>query len=83
MKFQRGSKNLDYAMPHLDISDNVSDALQLIAADAQTSGGLLLSVPSDNLNAVMDTLEESGAPCAVVIGKTIPRQDKAIRLSAS
>tara|TARA_Y100000385_G_scaffold219221_1_gene228601 strand:+ start:1010 stop:1969 length:960 start_codon:yes stop_codon:yes gene_type:complete len=76
-------KNLDYAMPHLDISDNVSDALQLIAADAQTSGGLLLSVPSDNLNAVMDTLEESGAPCAVVIGKTIPRQDKAIRLSAS
>mgnify|MGYP001822372490 CR=1 FL=1 len=76
-------KNLEHAMPRLDIADNVSDALQLIAADAQTSGGLLLSVPEENLNAVMETLEETGAPCAVEIGRTVPQQDKAIHLSAS
>ena len=61
----------------------MTDAQKLIFADAQTSGGLLLSVPDENLTAVMETLEETSAPCAVVIGKTIPRQDFAVHVTAS
>lgn len=76
-------KNLAHVMPNLDIADNVSEAQQLLFADAQTSGGLLLSVPEENLNAVMEALEETHAPCAVEIGRTIPRADYAVRLSAS
>lgn len=76
-------KNLEHASPHLKISDTVTESQQLIFADAQTSGGLLLSVPEENLDAVMEVLHEADAPCAVQIGKTIPRQDDAIHLTAS
>ena len=77
------NKNLDHAHPHLCIGENVTEAQQLLFADAQTSGGLLLSVPEENFEEVMKVLEETGAPCATVIGKTIRRQDIAIRLTTS
>ena len=54
-----------------------------IFADAQTSGGLLLTVPDENLDAVMETLEETGAPCAVIIGKTTERRDKSVYVTTS
>ena len=76
-------KNLDHASPYMEISENVTESQQLIFADAQTSGGLLLSVPEENLNAVMELLDETGAPCAVEIGETIPPQDYAVKLTAS
>ncbi len=76
-------KNLEHAAPHTTFANNVTEAQKLIYADAQTSGGLLLSVPEQNLNAVMDTLEETSAPCAVIIGKTIPREDQAVRVITS
>lgn len=76
-------KNLAHTEPYTTFAENVTDARKLIFADAQTSGGLLLSVPGENLNAVMETLEETLAPCAVVIGKTIPRDHSAIYVTAS
>lgn len=76
-------KNLAHALPNLDISDGVSESQQLIFADAQTSGGLLLSVPEENLSAVMEVLEETNAPCAVKIGRTTAQQQHTIRLTAS
>ena len=76
-------KNLDHASPNLQIAEEVSESQQLIFADAQTSGGLLLSVPEENLDAVMEVLDETNAPCAVEIGRTIPQQDHAVHLSAS
>ena len=76
-------KNLDHATPHINFSDQLSDAQKLIFADAQTSGGLLLSVPKENINALMDTLEETSSPCAVIIGETFKREDHAVRLTTS
>lgn len=76
-------KNLDHASPDTDFAANVSDTQKLIYADAQTSGGLLLSVPEDNINAVMETLEETSAPCAAIIGRTTQRRDHAVYLSSS
>ncbi len=76
-------KNLAHSAPHTHFADNVTKAQELVFADAQTSGGLLLTVPEENLSAVMDTLEETSAPCAVIIGKTIPRKNKAIYVSSS
>jgi len=76
-------KNLEHAAPDTSFAPQITDAQKLIFADAQTSGGLLLSVPEQNLNAVMETLEETSAPCAVIIGKTIERGDHAVFVSAS
>lgn len=76
-------KNLDHVAPHTLFDENVTEAQKMIFADAQTSGGLLLTVPDANLNAVMETLEEAQAPCAVIIGKTVPRQDYSMRVTNS
>lgn len=76
-------KNLAHTEPYTDFADNVSASEKIIYADAQTSGGLLISVPDENLNAVMETLEETAAPCAVVIGKTIERRDKSVYVVTS
>ena len=42
---------------------------QLLLCDAQTSGGLLMSVPTDRADALVDALREEGAPCAAVVGR--------------
>lgn len=76
-------KNLEHTAPHTTFAENVTEAQKLIFADAQTSGGLLLSVPEENLTAVMETLEETSAPCSVIIGKTMQRGDAAVHVVSS
>lgn len=73
-------KNLSHAEKDSHFSDTVTESQKIIYADAQTSGGLLLSVPNQNLDSVMETLEETGAPCAVIIGKTTAKRDQAVYL---
>lgn len=51
--------------------DQVSDDYKILAADAQTSGGLLLSVPPRNLDAVLKLLKKHRAPCAAIIGRIV------------
>jgi len=73
-------KNLAHASSQTDFAESVTETQKIIYSDAQTSGGLLLSVPDENLSAVMDTLEETEAPCSAIIGKTIERKEKAVYL---
>lgn len=57
-----GSKrNLDFYRPRMD-SDGVDPVTLAILADAQTSGGLLLSVPADRAAALSDALRRRGVP---------------------
>ncbi len=76
-------KNLQHVASQTLFEENVTEAQKMIFADAQTSGGLLLTVPDKNLNAVMETLEETQASCSVIIGKTIPRQSHSMRVTSS
>ena len=48
-----------------------------LLTDAQTSGGLLLSVPQRNLQAALKCLKRYHAPCATVIGRIV-RSNKPI-----
>ena len=50
---------------HADLTDND----RMLLCDAQTSGGLLMSVPSAKADALIAALREEGAPCAVVVGR--------------
>ena len=50
-------------------SDALTDADRLLLCDAQTSGGLLMSVPADRADGLVAALQEAGAPCAAVVGK--------------
>ncbi len=76
-------KNLSHTETSTHFSDQVSDSEKIIYADAQTSGGLLISVPDEHLNAVLETLEETSAPCATVIGKTTERREKSVYVTTS
>lgn len=76
-------KNLEHSAPDTHFEDNVSEAEKLIYADAQTSGGLLLSVPDENIDAVMEALEETSAPCASIIGKITEKREHSVYLTSS
>ena len=47
----------------------LTDEDRLLLCDAQTSGGLLMSVPSARADALVAALREEGAPCAAVVGR--------------
>ena len=76
-------KNLSHTEPYTHFAESVSESEKNIYADAQTSGGLLISVPDENLTAVLEALEESSAPCAVIIGKTTERREKSVYVTTS
>jgi selenide,water dikinase len=76
-------RNLSYLEPNLDVDSNVTEIQKLLAADPQTSGGLLLSVHPNNLEALLESLEEEGALCAVVVGRFRTTDSVRVRLRRS
>ncbi len=64
-----GSKaNLENVRPHLKITENVSDAMLYLLADAQTAGGLLISCKNDEVENVLNILNKGDSICASIIG---------------
>lgn len=61
-------RNLEYVLPFTEFEAGIEDWWRLIAADAQTSGGLLLAVAKERAAQVVKALEEKGVPAAAVIG---------------
>ncbi len=55
--------------------DGVPQSARFLLADAQTSGGLLLSVHPRKLQATLSVLKDHGTPCGAVIGR-ITRSEK-------
>lgn len=53
------------------------DRLKLeFAFDAQTSGGLLISLPAERAEELVRQLQAGGVPDACVVGRVQPPQDK-------
>jgi selenide,water dikinase len=71
---------LDHLGDELFVGD-VDPVLLNVLCDAQTSGGLLISVPENHTETLVSALERQGAPCAGVIGQVTPRDRHAIRLT--
>ena len=61
--------NLAYVEPHMIWGEAVSPAQKLLLADAQTSGGLLIAVPPERLEALLKALEERGVDPVAHIGQ--------------
>ena len=62
--------------------DGATPAQKVLLTDAQTSGGLLLSVPQRNLEIVLKLLTRRYASCAAVIGKIVSSKKPKIRVLA-
>jgi len=61
-------RNLESLEPDVSWDDSVTDIQKLLLADAQTSGGLLISVPESSTVALIDALEQHGVKTHAVIG---------------
>jgi selenide,water dikinase len=68
--------NLDFVRPGLGMVGEEDEALTLLAADAQTSGGLLCCVPPEEADALVAELEASGH-AAAHIGVLVERSSDA------
>ena len=72
--------NLAYANPFTEW-DGVSDVQKTLLTDAQTSGGLLLSVPQKNVDKVLKLLKRFDTPCAAIIGRIVRSAKPKIKVS--
>ncbi len=68
--------NLDAFDPQIAWGDGITDEEKLIFCDAQTSGGLLIAVPSAATQVVLDGLAQRGVTGAV-IGRVVAEEDAA------
>lgn len=58
--------NLEYVNPCVQWGDGVSEDAKLVISDAQTSGGLLISVPKNKEGVLLKALKDKGVTGAVI-----------------
>lgn len=63
--------NQKFCSHHLDIDSKIDPILIDILGDAQTSGGLLISVPANRCNDLIQKLLERNTPAADVVGEVL------------
>ncbi len=73
-------RNLEYSENDSLFAPDLDYNLKMIAFDAQTSGGLLISVPSEKADAVITDLHLVGLTASAIIGEVSRKQDKFIYL---
>jgi len=65
-----GTKNnLDFVKSFVEYSDKISDIEQLVLNDAQTSGGLLISLPENYADDFISSAKNEGLETVQIIGK--------------
>ena len=74
--------NLAYVSGHVTFAPGVSRVAQLILADAQTSGGLLISLPEDLADTLLAGLQERGVIGAACIGRVTAKGSGHIMVDA-
>ncbi|MBL8877953.1 MAG: selenide, water dikinase SelD [Phycisphaerales bacterium] len=68
----------EYLGDRLTVASGIEDALVGVLLDAQTSGGLLLSVLAENADRIISELRSAGAIWAVEIGEVVPVRQQRI-----
>ncbi len=61
--------NWRFMQEHTRYDDGVAKEGQLVLCDAQTSGGMLIAVAPDKVDALRAALAAKGAPCAEIVGR--------------
>jgi len=77
-----GSKrNRQFCSKHVDVAAGVDPLLIDVLADAQTSGGLLISVPENKTAMLVQRLKDKNTPAASVIGEVMSEPTGVIKVS--
>ena len=64
-------RNRDFRIPMIDRAAQISDEHLLILFDAQTSGGLLISVPEQDAQSLLERLHQEGVEAAAIVGEVV------------
>ena len=72
-------RNLAYAQGKATFSGG-TDLQQRVLADPQTSGGLLISLPADRVDALLAALAARDVACRAVVGEVIARAATAVEV---
>ncbi len=75
-------RNLQYAAPETHFAAHLDEPQQLLLADAQTSGGLLIAVAPEKLDDLLCALKANAVPCRAVLGQVVAA-DKPGRISVA
>jgi selenide,water dikinase len=73
-------RNLEFIENDSHLTMNLNYNLKMIAMDAQTSGGLLMSVPSEVSENVLSELHNAGLSRSAIIGKVTEKREKYLYL---
>ncbi len=68
--------NAAYVAPGLRVEGKLDSVRQEFFYDAQTSGGLLISVPAARADALVESARRRGAEVACIVGEVLARQDE-------
>ena len=68
-------RNAEYCGERAEFADDVPDEVKAVLFDAQTSGGLLIALPSERADEALAALHESGVEHSVAIGRIIEESD--------
>ncbi|PZC46082.1 MAG: selenide, water dikinase [Chloroflexi bacterium] len=74
-------RNLEDVSPSVDWATDIAEVERLLLSDAQTSGGLLISVSSDKAATLMEALQQRGVESAVIVGEVTEAAEKPIRVT--
>lgn len=69
-------KNMAYVQGKCSISKDVEEALSDILHDPQTSGGLLVSLPAEYAQDIVEDMLNNGAISAAIIGEVVEKKEK-------
>ena len=64
-------RNLDFVTSVVDWEDSADDTTKLLMCDAQTSGGLLISISSELKDELVKKLEDAKSLSSAVIGEIV------------
>ena len=80
-KTRASNTNRLFAEPTMRIESSADPELQEFAFDAQTSGGLLISIEADRANELVQGAKARGADTTCIIGEVLPKQDTSLVLA--
>ncbi|UCG51806.1 MAG: selenide, water dikinase SelD [Candidatus Latescibacterota bacterium] len=74
--------NHNHTAPSVDYDEGISEVKRLVLNDAQTSGGLLISLPENKIERLTRALKKKGVETVAVIGEVVGRSEPPIKVEA-
>lgn len=73
-------RNSDYCSKFAEFDDDITREMKAILFDAQTSGGLLISLPEEEVEEALKKIRDAGNDQACIIGRIAEGTDRKIKI---